>query len=123
LAPEWVLEALNSITVDTSIGFENGAKEDLQGMKTDHHKMDANDYELKDNAIDIDDDDVIFKGTDKVDVITKSIESIEEVWHRDLVKTEVEEEQRMEADDLADEPDGTGVERDDKPQGYVTRYG
>jgi hypothetical protein len=85
--------------------------------------MDANDYELKDNAIDIDDDDVIFKGTDKVDVITKSIESIEEVWHRDLVKTEVEEEQRMEADDLADEPDGTGVERDDKPQGYVTRYG
>jgi hypothetical protein len=76
LAPEWVLEALNLITVDMSIGFGDGAKEDLQGMIKDHHKMDVNDYDLKYDAIDIDDDDVTIMGTDRVDVIMKSIESI-----------------------------------------------
>ena len=59
LAPEWVLEALNLITLDMSIGFEDGAEEDLQRMIKDYHKKDANDYDPKDDTIDIDDDDVI----------------------------------------------------------------
>jgi hypothetical protein len=29
----------------------------------------------------------------------------------------------METDDITNEPDETGVEKDDNPQGYVTRYG
>jgi hypothetical protein len=126
LAPEWVLEALNMIMAEVSIGFEDGAEEDLQGMVQEHQKTDANDYELVDDAIDIEDDDVtIVGGADRVDVITKSIESIEELWHKDLVKTEVKKEQAEETEneDCIDKPEGTGVEKTDKTQGYVTRYG
>lgn len=95
LAPEWVLEALNLITSEATIGFEDGAEEDLEGIvHKPYNKATSAEYNLFDDAIDSnDDDDDINGGAEKVDLITKSIKSIEEVWHKDLAKTQVKQEQ------------------------------
>ncbi len=115
------------ITSELSIGFDNGAKEDLQGIAQEQYKKEAsNDYIHVDDVIDIEDEDIaIGRGADRVDVITKSIESIEEVWHKCLIKTEMKLEQVDETDDndQVDKAKGTGVEDKDKAQGYVTHYG
>ncbi len=101
LAPEWVLEALNLITSEATIGFEDGAEDDLEGIvHKPYNKATSADYNLLDDAIDSndDDDDDINGGAEKVDLITKSIKSIEEVWHKDIAKTQVKQEQGEETE-------------------------
>jgi hypothetical protein len=126
VAPEWVLEALNNVDLNASIGFEEGAEADFQ---------EAVDRIMKDKegqAIDAvigsaerldDEDDVqIIGDRGKVDIIMQSVDSLEEVWHKTSVKAEIKdevsEEERDEVEISAEIEDETNM-GDPQEAGYM----
>jgi hypothetical protein len=131
VAPNWVLEALNGIDPNASIGFEDGADDNLREISRGIDK-DKNVSEnvaatelVEDNN---EEDEVqIIGDREKVDVIMQSIDSLEEVWHKNAVKTEVKEEINAEEHD-EEERGEESTERTQRADplesgAYVTRSG
>jgi hypothetical protein len=131
VAPNWVLEALNGIDPNASIGFEDGADDNLReisrGIDKDENVSEnvAATELVEDNN---EEDEVqIIGDSKKVDVIMQSIDSLEEVWHKNAVKTEAKEEIKAEEHD-EEERGEESTERTQRADplesgAYVTRSG
>jgi hypothetical protein len=95
IAPDWVLEALKSISVDQNIGLEEeGVMEEkqVQELIEEVESHDNKDADADIDAIENEEDVALIGGHDKEAVVLQSIKSIEGTWNDSNVKVEQEEE-------------------------------
>jgi hypothetical protein len=131
VAPDWVLEALNGIDSNATIGFEDGTDDNLREINQIVNKRgDVQDDVAVTGLVEYnnEEDEVqIIGDREKVDIIMQSIDSLEEVWHKTSVKVdikdEVGEEERDEVEISAEMEDETNVDEPQEAGVYVTRSG